>query len=135
MELLLKNVFRHQRTFSKHIYQTNYNQHRAFLSSFHSRKILSVKEPLYSTQQNCKLYTSKLINSTPKDPNVIDLDAKEKTLINLENDKKRQQIGFEQETVLDSGWKPIQVDKGKLLGYYSKLSKRNLTGKNHYFYI
>jgi len=48
-------------------------------------------------------------------------------VIDLSKDTKRQEIGFEQETVLDSGWKPIKVDFNKLGTFYSKLSKRNLT--------
>lgn len=52
--------------------------------------------------------------------NVINLDKKDE-------DKKRKEIGFETESILDDNWKEIKVDYSKLLFYYSKLSKKNLT--------
>lgn len=57
----------------------------------------------------------------------------EKNTIDLTKDTKRKDLGFEQETVLDSGWKPVAIDYNKLPSFYSKLSKRNLSGKNLFF--
>lgn len=65
------------------------------------------------SSQFTKLYTSKS-------------DA-EKNTIDLSKDTKRKDLGFEQETVLDSGWKPVAINYNKLPSFYSKLSKRNLT--------
>ena len=49
-------------------------------------------------------------------------------MIDLTKDTKRKDIGFEQQSLLDSDWKEIKVDLKKLGGFYSKLSKRNLSG-------
>jgi hypothetical protein len=42
--------------------------------------------------------------------------------------KKRKEIGFETESILDNEWKEIKNDYNNLGAYYSKLSKKNLTG-------
>ena len=68
------------------------------------------------------------VKSLSSQVNLTSKNSDENNLINLKKDTKRQEIGFEQETVLDSGWKEIRVDYKKLLSFYSKLSKRNLTG-------
>ena len=53
------------------------------------------------------------------------------SVIDLSKDKNatRDQIGFETESVLDSSWKAVRVDRSQLLFHYSKLSKKNLTGE------
>ncbi len=48
-------------------------------------------------------------------------------VIDLSKDTQRQEIGLEQETVLDSGWRPVSLQLRNLPAFYSKLSKRNLT--------
>ena len=55
-------------------------------------------------------------------------DKGERT-IDLKKDSKRKEIGFETESILDNEWKEVKVDGSKLLFDYSKLSKKNLTGK------
>lgn len=42
--------------------------------------------------------------------------------------KKRKEIGFETESVLDNEWRDLRVDFKKLGFNYLKLSKQNLTG-------
>ena len=54
---------------------------------------------------------------------------KNEQIIDLKKDTKRKEIGFETESVLDNEWKEVKVDGSKLLFNYSKLSKKNLTGK------
>ena len=49
-------------------------------------------------------------------------------VINLANDTQRKEIGLEPSGLLGDDWKEIRVDYKQLLGNYSKLSKRNLTG-------
>ena len=56
-------------------------------------------------------------------------NSNESNIINLTNDTTRKGIGFEPSTLLDTDWKEIRVDYKQLLDFYSKLSKRNLTGK------
>jgi hypothetical protein len=48
--------------------------------------------------------------------------------LNKELDKKRQEIGFETESLLDTDWRQVKVDYNKLIVNYAKLSKKNLTG-------
>lgn len=58
----------------------------------------------------------------------LNQDKGERT-IDLKKDSKRKEIGFETESILDNEWKEVKVDGSKLLFDYSKLSKKNLTGK------
>jgi hypothetical protein len=41
---------------------------------------------------------------------------------------KRKEIGFETESVSDNEWREVKTDYSKVIQYYSKLSKKNLTG-------
>lgn len=54
------------------------------------------------------------------------------SVIDLNKDSKRKEIGFDTESVTDKEWKEIRIDWNKLLSNYAKLSKKNLTGKNQY---
>jgi len=55
---------------------------------------------------------------------------KNEQIIDLKKDTKRQEIGFETESILDNEWKEVKIDGSKLLLNYSKLSKKNLTGND-----
>lgn len=57
-------------------------------------------------------------------------ETKVKSVIDLNKDSKRKEIGFETESITDNEWKEIRVDFNKLLTNYAKLSKKNLTGKS-----
>ena len=41
---------------------------------------------------------------------------------------KENDQGIQMSSILDNDWKEMKVDYGKLIGLYSKLSKKNLTG-------
>ena len=72
--------------------------------------------------------TSSEDNVTPSP--ILNLNlAKNAQIIDLKKDTKRKEIGFETESILDNEWKEVKVDGSKLLFNYSKLSKKNLTGK------
>ena len=64
----------------------------------------------------------------------IKVSKEEMATIDLNKDlsEKRKQIGFETESLFDSDWKDIRIEYNKLLFNYSKLSKKNLTGKLNY---
>lgn len=68
----------------------------------------------------------------PKVAKTPNLDIKPKShvhsVIDLNKDSKRKQIGFETESVNDKEWKEISIDWNNLLSNYAKLSKKNLTG-------
>ncbi len=68
------------------------------------------------------------VSSTQAIENQKKNNKNESNIINLTNDTTRKEIGFEPSTLLDTDWKEIRVDYKQLLSYYSKLSKRNLTG-------
>lgn len=53
------------------------------------------------------------------------------SVIDLNKESKRKEIGFDAESVTDNEWKEIRIDWNKLLSNYAKLSKKNLTGKYH----
>ena len=60
----------------------------------------------------------------------LDLNNKQSEhVIDIRRDNTRREIGFETESVLDDEWKEVKVDSKKLLFNYSKLSKKNLTGR------
>lgn len=95
------------------------NQNRQF-STFNSKLFLNHKRIPLVYASRIELFTSQ------KTLNIVN-ESKEENVIDLTKDTKRQEIGFEQETILDSGWNPVQIQFNKLGTYYSKLSKRNLT--------
>ena len=50
--------------------------------------------------------------------------------INLDKSKlsKETDQGIQMSSILDNDWREMKIEYGKLIGFYSKLSKKNLTG-------
>ena len=50
--------------------------------------------------------------------------------INLNNSQlsKEADQGIHMRSILDNDWREMKIENGKLIGFYSKLSKKNLTG-------
>lgn len=97
--------------------------HVRFLSSQIKPKAQSDQDEILLANQpkfNANLADKESPIKVKKVENIIELEAKDE-------DKKRKEIGFETESVLDNSWKEIRVDVSKLPLYYSKLSKKNLT--------
>lgn len=92
------------------------------------KHVINANKFIYNQQKyvhiNGKYLTTTQINSNkPGNDNnsIINLNDLNNTSL------KRKELGFEQESLLDSDWKEIRIDHKKLVSFYSKLSKRNLT--------
>lgn len=89
-----------------------------------NRTLNAIKKCRYlSTKLETVKQQNQQREATPETTTVTAAAAK--TTVNI-NDNP---MGIEMETFLDSSWKEVKVDYRALPGYYSKLSKRNLTGK------
>lgn len=102
------------------VYLTNRRERP--ISTKPKTQVIYDESDVKSNLKNEILQNSKqTVNTTSKKNN----DSE--NIINLNPDEKRKEIGFEQVTLLDSEWKEIKVDFKNLGGFYSKLSKRNLS--------
>ena len=78
-----------------------------------------------------KNFEDRSTNTVHSRPGSINLTVKNAEMESNETlIKQRKEIGFETESILDNEWKEIKTECKKLPFNYSKLSKKNLTGKS-----
>ena len=88
-----------------------------------SNSEILIKNPLIN--ENFKFEPETNLNEDKKlpKPDMV------QNVFNFEKDDISKEIGSETRSVLDGEWKEVKIDFRELFQNYSKLSKRNLTGK------